>query len=50
MGGIDLNAVLDPHRFIGRAPQQVQQFVAEAIEPIRAKYQSYLRQPIELRV
>ena len=50
MGGIDLNAVLDPHRFVGRAPQQVQQFVAETIEPIRGKYQSYLRQPIELRV
>jgi adenylosuccinate lyase len=50
MGGIDLNAVLDPHRFVGRAPQQVQQFVAETIEPIRGKYQSYLRQSIELRV
>jgi adenylosuccinate lyase len=50
MSGIDLNAVMDPHRFVGRAPQQVQQFVAEVVEPIRAKYQSYLRQPSDLRV
>jgi adenylosuccinate lyase len=50
MAGIDLNAVLDPHRFVGRAPEQVQQFVTQVVEPIRAKYQSYLRQPIDLCV
>ncbi len=36
--GIDLAAVLEPTEFIGRAPQQVDEFVAEVIEPIRAKY------------
>ena len=50
MAGIDLNAVLDPHRFVGRAPEQVQQFVTQVVEPIRTKYQSYLRQPIDLCV
>ena len=35
MAGIDLKAVLDPNRFVGRAPQQVEQFVAEIVEPIR---------------
>lgn len=50
MAGIDMNAVLDPQRYVGRAPQQVEQFVSQIVEPIRAKYQSYLRQPIDLRV
>jgi adenylosuccinate lyase len=50
MAGIDLDAVLDPHRFVGRAPEQVQQFIAQVVEPIRARYQPYLRQQIDLRV
>jgi adenylosuccinate lyase len=48
--GIDMNAVLDPHRHIGRAPQQVERFVSEVVEPIRAKYDYYLRQTNDLRV
>jgi len=35
---VDLKAALDPAAFVGRAPQQVDEFVAEVIEPIRAKY------------
>jgi adenylosuccinate lyase len=50
MAGIDLNAVLDPHQYVGRAPEQVQQFVSQVVEPIRGKYQSYLRQQINLCV
>jgi adenylosuccinate lyase len=46
----DLSKVLDPHRYVGRAPEQAQQFVAQIVEPIRAKYQSYLSQKNELRV
>ncbi|MGA2035089.1 MAG: adenylosuccinate lyase [Thermoguttaceae bacterium] len=36
--GIDLAAVLDPSQFVGRAPQQVDEFLAEVIGPIRARY------------
>jgi len=50
LAGIDLSSVLDPIRFVGRAPEQVQQFNDQVIEPIRAKYQSYLSQTINLRV
>ena len=30
--------VMNPAQFVGRAPQQVDEFLAEVIEPIRAKY------------
>ena len=36
MAGIDLNAVMEARLFVGRAPQQVQRFVAEVVDPIRA--------------
>jgi len=36
--GIDLHASLDPAKFVGRAPEQVDEFLAEVIGPIRAKY------------
>jgi adenylosuccinate lyase len=32
----DLRATLDPMRFVGRAPQQVDEFLAEVIEPLLA--------------
>lgn len=35
---VDLGNASDPRRFIGRAPQQVDSFVSEVIEPIRKKY------------
>ncbi len=35
---VDLTAALDPRRFIGRAAEQVDQFVAEVVAPIRARY------------
>lgn len=40
--GIDLGSTLDASRFIGRAPEQVDTFVAEVIEPIRRKYAAAL--------
>lgn len=36
--GVDLDAVLDPAAFIGRAPQQVDAFIADVVDPIRATY------------
>ena len=37
-GQVDLAAVLEPSQFVGRAPEQVDEFVAEVVEPIRARY------------
>jgi adenylosuccinate lyase len=36
--GVDLAAASDVRQFIGRAPQQVDEFLAEVIEPIRQRY------------
>ncbi len=36
--GLDLAALADPAQFVGRAPEQVDEFLAEVIEPIRNKY------------
>ncbi|MHC4177516.1 MAG: adenylosuccinate lyase [Planctomycetota bacterium] len=35
---VDLAAVLDPSQFVGRAPQQVDEFLVDVVEPIRARY------------
>lgn len=35
---VDISATLDPARFIGRCPQQVEAFLAAEIEPIRRRY------------
>jgi adenylosuccinate lyase len=35
---VDLTAVLDPQRYIGRAPQQVDEFLRQIIAPIRQTY------------
>jgi adenylosuccinate lyase len=48
--GVNLSAVLDPARFIGRAPQQVERFVREVADPIRRRYGQHLGQRVELKV
>jgi len=48
--GIDLHAELEASRFIGRAPQQVDQFIADVAEPIRDRYRGGLAGESELRV
>lgn len=48
---VDLNQALDARRFVGRAPEQVDSFVNNVIEPIRKRYAEYLDQQSEqLRV
>ncbi|MCE5268090.1 MAG: adenylosuccinate lyase [Planctomycetaceae bacterium] len=37
---VDLGAVTDAEQFVGRSPQQVDEFLAEVVEPIRARYAS----------
>lgn len=49
--GVDLTGTLDPHRYVGRAPRQVEEFIQEVIEPIRKRSRDDLAGPAEeLRV
>jgi adenylosuccinate lyase len=47
---IDLRAVLDPKAYIGRAPQQVDEFIKEHVTPVRRKYRNKLKRKVELNV
>jgi len=40
--GIDMNAALEPSAFVGRSPEQVDEFIAEQIEPVRRRYSDIL--------
>jgi len=40
--GIDMNAALEPSAFIGRSPEQVDEFIAEQIDPVRGRYEDIL--------
>ena len=46
----DLKAVLDPKLFVGRAPQQVQEFVDECIKPILDQNKDLLGISVEVTV
>jgi adenylosuccinate lyase len=48
--GVDLQAALDPAQYVGRAPEQVDEFVAEVIEPLRARYANMTQLSAELKV
>jgi adenylosuccinate lyase len=41
---VDFDRVLDPSSFIGRAPQQVDEFLVEQVAPIRTRYPGLLGQ------
>jgi adenylosuccinate lyase len=47
---VDLDAALDPQKFIGRAPEQVDEFLGEVIEPILARYPATESAKTEVRV
>ncbi|MDR1383871.1 MAG: adenylosuccinate lyase [Planctomycetaceae bacterium] len=49
---VNVDAELEPRLYIGRAPEQVDEFIAEQIEPIRRKYDNILASETsaELRV
>jgi adenylosuccinate lyase len=48
---VDLTSALDARRFVGRAPEQVDTFIRNIIQPIRNKYADLLDQSVdELRV
>jgi adenylosuccinate lyase len=48
--GVDLAGELDPARFFGRAPQQVDEFLAGVVEPLRARYPAALARTAEVSV
>ncbi len=37
--GLDIDALSDPSKFVGRAPEQVDDFIEEHVRPIRQRYQ-----------
>ncbi|MGE0378835.1 MAG: adenylosuccinate lyase [Planctomycetaceae bacterium] len=40
--GVDLSDTLDPARYVGRAPQQVEAFIRDVVNPIRARHSDAL--------
>jgi adenylosuccinate lyase len=48
--GVDLKKVLDPKAYVGRAPQQVDEFIADEVAPVRRKYRSQLKRSVDLKV
>jgi adenylosuccinate lyase len=47
---VDLGSIANPSQLVGRAPQQVDEFLAEVIAPIRNRYQGRLAAAEELKV
>jgi len=47
---VDIDAALRPEDFIGRSPQQVDEFIAGEVAPIREQYKDLLGQQADLRV
>ncbi len=48
--GIDLASELQPSRYVGRSPEQVDEFIEQEIEPIRQRYAGQLGQRAEVAV
>lgn len=47
---VDLDAAMNPLEFVGRAPEQVDDFIAEHIEPIRKRYSDGESLSVEVKV
>jgi len=48
--GVNLKKVLNPKSYIGRAPEQVDEFAADVVRPIRRRYRRQLNRKVELKV
>jgi len=46
----ELDAVLDLREFVGRAPQQVDEFLAEYVEPVLSRHRERLGVASDVRV
>ncbi len=47
---VDFPSVVDPRKFIGRAPQQVDEFLAVVVAPIRKRYRGQMAQQADVTV
>jgi adenylosuccinate lyase len=47
---LDFAAVLDPSKFVGRSPEQVEAFVRDEVDPIRARHPQAIGQTREVHV
>jgi adenylosuccinate lyase len=47
---INLDGVLDAKKYIGRSSEQVDEFIAEIVQPIRKKYRKKINKKTELKV
>jgi len=47
---VDFKKVLNPKAYVGRAPQQVDEFIREIVAPIRRKYRKQINRKAELHV
>ena len=47
---VDFATVHRPAQFVGRAPEQVEEFIADHVEPVRKRYASVLGMKAELDV
>jgi adenylosuccinate lyase len=47
---VDLARMMNPSAYVGRAPQQVEAFVRDVVEPIRQRYAAALGQDVHLKV
>ena len=48
--GLDLETLADPGLFVGRAPQQVDHFIREVVDPIATRWSAAATNQVELRV
>jgi len=49
-GDVDIDSLMEPSAFIGRAPEQVDEFIATHVEPVRRRYAHKLGAKAELEV
>lgn len=49
-GQLDLDKVLEPKNFIGRAPDQVDDFLKDTVAPVLKKYKDLIEEPVKLTV
>jgi adenylosuccinate lyase len=47
---IDFEKVLDPAAYVGRAPQQVDEFIRGVVTPVRKKHRKELTRKVQLNV
>jgi adenylosuccinate lyase len=47
---VDVAAIADPKQFVGRAPEQVDEFLVEIVEPVRQRYASAVPLAADVKV